>query len=39
VTPEEIQRLAKELFDPEKIALTLLGNLGAMKVERDRLAC
>lgn len=39
VTPEEIQLLAKELFRPEAIALTLLGNLGEMKVERGDLAC
>ena len=28
-----------ELFRPEAIALTLLGNLGSMKVERQDLAC
>ena len=39
VTPDEIQRLAQELFKPEALALTLLGNLGPMKIERQDLAC
>jgi predicted Zn-dependent peptidase len=39
VTTADIQRLAQELFRPEALALTLLGNLGSMKVEREDLAC
>jgi predicted Zn-dependent peptidase len=39
VTPEAIQTLANHLFQPELIALTLLGNLGPMKVSRAQLAC
>ena len=39
VTPEDIQRLASELFRTEAMALTLLGNLGEMTVERKDLAC
>jgi predicted Zn-dependent peptidase len=39
VTPAAIQRLARELFRPELMALTLLGNLGPMKITRDHLAC
>jgi predicted Zn-dependent peptidase len=39
VTPAEIQTLAQQLFRPEAIALTLLGNLGTMKIERADLAC
>ncbi|WP_260704929.1 M16 family metallopeptidase [Edaphobacter flagellatus] len=39
VTPDDVQRLARELFRPEAMALTLLGNLGAMNVERADLAC
>ena len=39
VTPAEIQRLANELFRPESMALTLLGNLGPMKIERADLMC
>jgi predicted Zn-dependent peptidase len=39
VTTGDVQELAQELFRPEAMALTLLGNLGAMKVEREDLAC
>ncbi len=39
VTPADIQRLANQLFRPELIALTLLGNLGPMKIDRSRLDC
>ncbi len=39
VTPADIQQLANQLFRPELIALTLLGNLGPMKIDRSRLDC
>lgn len=39
VTPADVQRLARELFRPELMALTLLGNLGPMKIEREHLEC
>jgi predicted Zn-dependent peptidase len=39
VTTADVQDLARELFRPEAMALTLLGNLGSMKVERGDLAC
>jgi predicted Zn-dependent peptidase len=39
VTPDDVQALAQELFQPEAMALTLLGNLGTMKIGRDDLAC
>jgi predicted Zn-dependent peptidase len=39
VTPADIQALAQQLFRPEAIALTLLGNLGEMKIEREDLDC
>jgi predicted Zn-dependent peptidase len=39
VTSADIQELALRLFQPELIALTLLGNLGTMKVERQDLDC
>ena len=39
VTPADIQQLATQLFRPELIALTLLGNLGPMKIDRSRLDC
>jgi predicted Zn-dependent peptidase len=39
VSREDIQRLAQQLFQPENFALTLLGNLGDLKIERDDLVC
>jgi predicted Zn-dependent peptidase len=39
VTREDIQRLAVELIQSEKLALTLLGNLGGLKIERESLVC
>ncbi|MDQ2834341.1 MAG: insulinase family protein [Acidobacteriota bacterium] len=39
VTTSDVQQLAQELFRPEAMALTLLGNLGEMQVEREDLAC
>ncbi|SEG55646.1 Predicted Zn-dependent peptidase [Bryocella elongata] len=39
VTPAHIQRLANELLQQDRIALTLLGNLGTLKVSRADLAC
>jgi predicted Zn-dependent peptidase len=39
VTPAEVQVIAQKLFRPELIALTLLGNLGTLKVEREHLSC
>jgi predicted Zn-dependent peptidase len=39
VTTADVRALAQELFKPETMALTLLGNLGAMKIEREDLAC
>ena len=34
VTTDEIQALARELFQPENLALTMLGNLGTLKIDR-----
>ena len=39
VTPADVQTIAQKLFVPEKMALTLLGNLGTLKIEREDLAC
>ncbi len=39
VTPEDTQRIANELFRSEALALTLLGNLGPLRIERANLAC
>lgn len=37
VTLEEVQDLAKEFFQTEKVAFAALGNLNGLKIERDRL--
>jgi predicted Zn-dependent peptidase len=39
VTPDDVQALARRMFRPEALALTLLGNLGSMKIEREELGC
>jgi predicted Zn-dependent peptidase len=39
VTAEEIQQLAQKLLDPAKLALTLLGPLNGLKLDRSKLAC
>ncbi len=39
VTPEMVQQIARELFDGDRIALTMLGNLGKLKIDRNDLAC
>jgi predicted Zn-dependent peptidase len=36
---EEVQTLAHQLFQPEKIAVTVLGPLNGFTLERSRLAC
>ncbi|HEY3835808.1 MAG TPA: pitrilysin family protein [Bryobacteraceae bacterium] len=39
VTEEDVQRIAREFFEPKSIALTILGNLDGFKISRDELAC
>jgi predicted Zn-dependent peptidase len=39
VTVEDLLKSANELFQPELIAVTVLGNLNGLKVTRDSLAC
>lgn len=39
VTREEVQALAKEFFQPERIAVTVLGPLNGFTIDRARLAC
>jgi predicted Zn-dependent peptidase len=39
VTPADIQHLASDLLRPDLLAMTLLGNLGPMKLTRPDLAC
>ncbi|MGA8088931.1 MAG: pitrilysin family protein [Terracidiphilus sp.] len=39
VTAEQIQAMAQRLFVPDRIAVTLLGRLTGIKLNRDRLVC
>ncbi|HLW53057.1 MAG TPA: pitrilysin family protein [Candidatus Angelobacter sp.] len=39
VTADEVREMAGELFDPEKIAITVLGNLDGFKLGRENLVC
>jgi len=39
VTADEVQQVAQQLFQPEKIAITVLGNLDGFELARDVLAC
>jgi predicted Zn-dependent peptidase len=39
VTTADLERLAHQLFVPETLALTLLGNLGTLKITRADLTC
>ena len=39
VTQEQVQGLAQQFFQPEKIAVTVLGTLNGLTITRDRLAC
>lgn len=39
VTAEQVQAMAERLFDPDRIAVTLLGRLDGIKLTRTRLAC
>jgi predicted Zn-dependent peptidase len=39
VTAAEIQHLANDLLDCDRLALTLLGNLGSLKITRSDLVC
>jgi predicted Zn-dependent peptidase len=39
VTVDDLQRLANQLFTSESLTLTLLGNLGSLKVTRAELVC
>jgi predicted Zn-dependent peptidase len=37
VTVEDVQSLAREFFQTERIALAALGNLNGLKIGRERL--
>jgi len=39
VTIEGVQQMATQIFRPEVVALTVLGNLKDLKITRDQLAC
>ena len=39
VTSEQLKRISEQFFQPEAIAVTILGNLNGLKVPRSQLAC
>ncbi len=39
VQVEDLQAMARELFEPERVALTMLGRLDGVKVRREELVC
>ena len=39
VETAQVQRMAQQLFDPERIAVTLLGRLDGIKLNRTRFVC
>jgi len=39
VDAEKVQTMAQRLFDPERIAVTLLGRLNGIKLSRSNLVC
>ncbi len=39
VTEDQVMELARELFNPDKIAVTMLGRLDGIKVNRSNLVC
>ncbi len=39
VTAESLQRMANEVFRPERLALTVLGNLEGFRIDRSQLVC
>jgi predicted Zn-dependent peptidase len=39
VEAAQVQAMARKLFDPTRIAVTLLGRLDGVKLKRDRLVC
>jgi len=39
VEAAQVQAMAQRLFDPQRIAVTLLGRLDGVKLKRDRLVC
>jgi predicted Zn-dependent peptidase len=39
VTAEQVQKIAREFFDPKNITLAVLGNLGDFRIKREELDC
>jgi len=39
VNADQVQKMAQRLFQPERIAVTLLGRLDSVKLSRNRLVC
>jgi predicted Zn-dependent peptidase len=39
VSAAQVQTMAQRLFDPARIAVTLLGRLDGVKLKRERLVC
>jgi predicted Zn-dependent peptidase len=39
VTSEQVMAMANTLFDPDKVAVTLLGRLDGLRSSRGQLAC
>ena len=39
VTIDDVQRIAREFFDTNSVALTILGNLGDFQITRNDLLC
>ncbi len=39
VTADQVQAIARDLFEPEKVALTVLGALDGLRISRAELAC
>jgi predicted Zn-dependent peptidase len=39
VDAAQVQGMAQKLFDPTRIAVTLLGRLNGVKLKRERLVC
>jgi len=38
VTAEQVQQIAREFFDPDQIAASVVGNLNGFQLTRDQLA-
>ncbi len=39
VNADQVQAMAQRLFDPNRIAVTLLGRLNGIKLKREQLVC